>query len=76
MLNHRRPSCIQRPQPTRVSGARTGSRLGQLFSLSSIIDLPAEGDGLTESERLLIRKVYQHLGTMGRNGGRLRQSAE
>ena len=39
-------------------------RLGQLFSLGSIIDLPAAGDGLTESEWQLTLKVHQQLGTM------------
>ena len=65
-----------RPQPMRVSVARAGSRLGQLFSLASIIDLPAEGDGLTEPEWQLTLKVHQKLGTMERSGGWLRQPAE
>lgn len=76
MFHLRRPSFIQRPQPTRVLVARTGSRLGQLFSLAGIIDLPAEGDGLTESERQLTLKVHQQLGTMERSGLWLRQPAE
>jgi hypothetical protein len=76
MFHHRRPSFIRRPQPTRALVARTGRRLGQLISLASIIDLPAEGDGLTESERQLTLNVHQQLGTMERSGVWLRQPAE
>jgi hypothetical protein len=43
---------------------------------SGVFDLPAEGDGLTGSERLLTIKVHQQLGTMERSGGRLRQPEE
>jgi len=37
MFHHRRPIFIHRPQPTRLSVARTGSRLGLLLALASII---------------------------------------
>jgi hypothetical protein len=55
MFHHRRPSFIQRPQPTRVSVARTGSRLGQLSSLASIVTGCSLGLAIFDPRGTIIR---------------------